>query len=231
MPSYGFLSSLRAAGCPEPKLEQVLRMTETLLLRRHICRERTNENEKLFAGLGEMSIAERKNPLKRLEEEYREMCPPDEKFAEEFANAKFSGGLMSRARYCLEQLELQKHGDYDELALCGSEDVHVEHIIPQKIKSRRDKQEQGDWPEYLGNKSDALHSKHVSRIGNLTLFAGELNISASNNPYKAKQAIYKRSGLELTKALAKDYPEFRFAQVDQRGAEMAQIALEIWPMP
>ena len=50
-PSYGFLMSLRAGGCTDKKFEEVLRLTEAFLLRRHTTRERTNENETVFAQL------------------------------------------------------------------------------------------------------------------------------------------------------------------------------------
>ena len=69
--------------------------------------------------------------------------------------------------------------------------MHVEHIIPQKIRTRKAKEEFGDWGSYLGSSSEALHPRYVSRIGNLTLFAGALNIGASNNPFARKKKAYK----------------------------------------
>lgn len=95
---------------------------------------------------------------------------------------------MERARYCLEQFELFLHGGkHAELAILGAEDVHIEHIIPQKIVSRKSQQEFGNWVEYLGEKVVHRHPKFVNRIGNLTLFAGSLNIVASNNPFATKR--------------------------------------------
>jgi uncharacterized protein with ParB-like and HNH nuclease domain len=41
---------------------------------------------------------------------------------------------------------------------------------------------------YLGSNSESQHPKFVDRIGNLTLFAGALNIGASNNPFVRKKA-------------------------------------------
>ena len=52
----------------------------------------------------------------------------------------------------------------------GADDVHVEHIIPQKIKTKKAEDEFGDWVTYLGDKAEAQHPKYVSRIGNLTIF-------------------------------------------------------------
>jgi hypothetical protein len=71
----------------------------------------------------------------------------------------------------------------------------------------------------------------VSLIGNLTLFAGELNLEASNNPYGRKKGAYRSSAIRLTNMLPVEYPNFRFAQVVRRSQELAQIAVELWPAP
>jgi hypothetical protein len=105
----------------------------------------------------------------------------------DFADAHFSANLIDRARYCLEKIEASKHDAQDELQVLGSDDVHVEQIMPQKIKTKKAKDEYGDWVSYLGNNSEATHSRYVDRIGNLTLFAGPLNIGASNNPFWQKK--------------------------------------------
>jgi hypothetical protein len=49
--SYGFLMHLRVQGVEDKQFLTVLKMTEDLMLRRHVCRERTNETETLFAAL------------------------------------------------------------------------------------------------------------------------------------------------------------------------------------
>jgi hypothetical protein len=124
---------------------------------------------------------------------------------EDFASTSFPANLIERARYCLMQIELAEHGAHAEFAVLGGEDVHVEHIIPQKIKSHAAKDEFGDWVKYLGAASEAKHSRYIARIGNMTLFAGALNIGASNNPFLRKKKAYKESGIKLTQALC-NYP-------------------------
>ena len=149
----------------------------------------------------------------------------------EFANFDFSSNLIERARYCLEQFELNEYGRYSELLVAGPDSVHVEHIIPIKIKTRKAKDEFGNWLEYLGEGAETKHPHFVSRIGNLTLFAGPLNIGASNNPYHRKKTAYLVSSLSLTKALPTKFPEFRFGQVEQRSADFADLAVTLWPVP
>ena len=82
---------------------------------------------------------------------------------------------------------------------------------------------------YLGKDGVNLHPRYVSRIGNLTLFAGELNISASNNPYRRKKKAHAQSAFTLTKTLPVEYSQFRFKQVEQRSNDLADLALRIWP--
>ena len=225
--TYGFLMHLRANKCPDKSFRAVLKITESFVLRRHICRERANETEALFARLSDVTPL---NPVPSTRDAYRELSPSDDKFLEEFAGAEFSANLIDRARYCLEQIELSKHGEHEELVVLGAEDVHVEHIIPQKIRTKKAKDEFGDWVKYLGAKADDMHPNYVSRIGNLTLFAGELNIGASNNPFLRKKKAYKESAIKLTKELC-DLPQFKFRQVDTRSLRLAKLAVGIWPKP
>lgn len=225
--TYGFLMHLRVGGCTKQHFREVLKLTESFVLRRHVCRERSNETEALFAKLCAVSP---KDPVQKTRDDYRELCPADEKFRDEFAAASFTSNVIDRARYCLEQIELSKHGDHAELQVLGAEDVHVEHIMPQKIKTKKAKEELGDWVEYLGDKAESYHPKYVSRIGNLTLFAGALNIGASNNPFHKKRQAYKASSIKLTQDLLKK-SQFKFRDIDQRSKDLAEIAVEIWPMP
>ena len=226
--SYGFLMALRAGGGSDENFAKVLALTEAFLLRRHICRERSNENETLFAKMCGIS---KSTPLPEVIDAFRRLCPTDDKFRHEFANFYFGSNLIERARYCLEQFELHEHGKHSELLVAGPDSVHVEHIIPRKIKTKKAKDEFGDWPGYLGAGAETKQPHFVSRIGNLTLFAGPLNIGASNNPYRRKKTAYQSSSLSLTKALPTKCPEFRFEQVEQRSTDFADLAVTLWPVP
>jgi hypothetical protein len=225
--TYGFLMHLRVSGCSDRHFREVLRLTESFVLRRHVCRERSNDTEALFARLCGVS---HEAPIQATRKAYRELCPSDDKFRDEFATTSFTSNVINRARYCLEQIEMSKHGAHFELQVLGAEDVHVEHIIPQKIKTKTAKREYGDWVTYLGEKAEAQHPKYVSRIGNLTLFSGTLNIGASNNPFKKKKLAYDESSIKLTQDLL-EMSQFKFKNVEQRSKELADIAVGLWPMP
>jgi hypothetical protein len=153
--------------------------------------------------------------------------PSDEKFRIAFSSTHYPSGLIDRARYCLERFELDLHGEHEELHVLGPDSVHVEHIIPQKIKTKQAKKELGDWVEYLGAHAVDRHEVYVGRIGNLTLFSGTLNISASNNPFERKRPSYKRSALKLTQNVGA-MQNFKFEHVEKRSKAFADRAVELW---
>lgn len=225
--TYGFLMHLKVGGCSDKHFREILKLTESFVLRRHVCRERSNDTEALFARLCGTNPA---LPIQSTKDAYRELSPSNDKFKDEFASTSFSANVIDRARYCLEQIEISKHGAYDELQVLGAADVHVEHIVPQKIKTKKSKDEFGDWIAYLGERAESQHEKYVSRIGNLTLFSGTLNIGASNNPFQKKKLAYKESGIKLTQDLL-TMSQFKFKNIDKRSNELAEIAVSLWPMP
>jgi hypothetical protein len=222
--AYGFLMYLRSHKVDEKQVLTILKLTEGFILRRHICKERNNETEALFAKL---CVIDPNNAVSATREAYRDECPDNDKFKEEFARTDFSTN-MQRARYCLEQIEASKHGKHKELKVLESDSVHIEHIIPQKISTKKAKKEFGTT--YLGDNAEGQHRKILSKIGNLTPFSGELNVAASNNPFSGKKAGYRKSAIIMTQELC-ELPAFRFKQVDQRGKELAELALTVWPMP
>lgn len=225
--SYAFLLYLRVNNVSDRDFEKILVLTEALLLRRHICKLRSNEAEQMYAALTRTAPSK---IMSTVIETYREHSPADELFAAAFANTRFSGALKDRARYCLEQFELSDSA-HGEIVVSGSEDVHIEHIIPQNIRSKSAIKTMGDWVTYLGSEAQERHKKYLWKIGNLTLIAGELNIGASNNPYDRKKQAYKQSGLKITATLPKLYPEFRYKHVDHRSVKLSQQAVKLWPIP
>ncbi|ULJ74196.1 DUF262 domain-containing protein [Rhizobium gallicum] len=116
--AYGFLMHLQTGGTDRKTFIDILRRTENFILRRHVCRERSNDTETLFANLCSIDP---ENPLEVVKDSYRDFSPSDEKFEEEFAATEFAPNTMDRARYCLERLELAKHGAHAELTVLGTE--------------------------------------------------------------------------------------------------------------
>jgi uncharacterized protein with ParB-like and HNH nuclease domain len=224
-PSYIFLLSLLKRDIILNNKIEVLKLIETFMLRRHICQKRTGELDNIFAQLTNVSDA---NIIADVKSILSENLPEDEEFYDYFPKHIFKGKLVDRARYVLEQIEYHLIKDKGEYKLSAAIDVHLEHIVPQTITTKKAKKEYGDWVEYLGDNAVTKHRRYVSRIGNLTLIAGELNIKASNNPFNNKKDNYKQSNIKLNDSLANYYRQFKFQQIDERGKELTDIALKIW---
>jgi len=227
-PSYIFLMHFFQKGYSKKTQSTVLKMIETFMLRRHICERRTGENDFIFAHLV-YSLEEQteENMLYAFRKKIMDYYPEDSEFEDKLPTYQFKGKVEDRARYILEQLEYKKRGNTKETIISTSDDVHLEHIVPQTINSKKAINEFGDWVTYLGEKALIKHKKYVGRIGNLTLLAAPLNIQASNNPFTRKKNSYRQSDLLITKELATKN-DFKFFHIDQRSEEIAKTALKIW---
>ena len=205
----------------------VLKYIETLMLRRHICERRTSENDDIFSKLvAKIGSDDILNEMKLFIDE-AEYMPGDNEFEESFPKHQFKGRLIDRAKYVLESIEYHQRGNTDELLVSSSDEVELEHIIPQTISTKKAKEEFGDWVTYLGDKALAKHKKYVNYIGNMTLLGELLNIQAYNNPFAKKKNSYKKSSFLITNELA-EQNDFKFSHVDKRGEKLAGLALKIW---
>lgn len=225
--TYGFLLAMRSRGCPDKTFEQLLELTESFLLRRHICKRRSNENESMFGTLCSTNALD---PIPAVVKAFHELSPTDDEFSVAFVKFEFKSGLIDRARYCLEKFELSLHGSFSEIEIADTDKVHVEHIIPQTIKNTSNKKDADGWIQYLGDRAEAHHKHNVSKIGNLSLLAGTLNITASNAAYDVKKAEYQQSAIKLTTMLPAEYQEFRFTEVEKRSKFFAEMAPKLWPL-
>jgi uncharacterized protein with ParB-like and HNH nuclease domain len=227
-PSYIFLMHfLQEESYSQKEKLEVLKYFESLMLRRHICEQKTNENDdifsKLVAFIGEPNILSR---IRAFITE-SEFMPEDEDFALSFSKYHFKGKLIDRAKYILATIEYKLRDNTYELIVASSGEVELEHIIPQVIDTKRSKEEYGDWEEYLGAHAQAKHKKHVHLIGNMTLLGEALNIQAYNNPFAKKKTSYKKSSFLITSTLA-EASDFRFGNVVKRGEYYSELARDIW---
>jgi uncharacterized protein with ParB-like and HNH nuclease domain len=224
-PTYIFLMHFLQRDLPENTVVEVLKIIESFMLRRHICEMRTSEHDDIFAKM--LTIVDSEEIIDKVKKHLKEHFPTDEAFRTNFPEHKFKGRLIDRAKYVLEQIEYFEQGNVGELIVAGSPEVHLEHIIPQTINTKKSKEEFGDWEEYLGPNSIARHKKYVDLIGNMTLLAGNLNIQAYNNPFAKKKNSYKKSSLAITKKLT-NQSDFKFHHIEKRGKELVEKAIKIW---
>ena len=229
-PTYIFLMHfLQIDSYTSKEKVKILHYLECLMLRRHICESRTNENDDIFSRIivflnndGDLLT----NIRSFVEES--EYMPDDEDFRESLPKYEFKGKLIDRAKYVLATIEYHKRGNTGELIVSSSGEVELEHIIPQTIVTKKSKDEFGDWESYLGSNASAKHKKHVNLIGNMTLLGEALNIQAYNNPFAKKKASYKQSSFLITSDLGIN-TDFKFNNVIKRGELFSDLAIKIWP--
>lgn len=226
LPAYTFLINAVRGRIDDKEYIKILDLIECFILRRQVCEYRTGELDDIFPRLCVLS----KNKLaESVKKELTDHLPSDEDFKQNFPlfNSK---GAEERAKHILSKIEYYLRGDSGEIEIKGGGEVHLEHIIPQTIFSKKDREEHGgDWVKYLGRvKAQKLHKKYIHLIGNLTILAEKLNIKASNNPFKSKKSEYKESTFLLNRDLVNNYEKFKFPQVDKRSERLAKIAVKIW---
>jgi len=224
MASYTFVLNLMQRDIDRNDKLAILRLLETFMLRRNIAEYRTAELDDIFSNL---TTVEDVNIVETVKNILKENLPSNREFEEKIVTHDFRGVSENRAKYMLEQIEYHVTGNTGEKYIGGGEDVHLEHIVPQTITTKKAKEEYGDWEKYLGENSLSIHREKVVRIGNMTLLSAPLNIKASNNPFLAKKLEYEKSDIKITKQLKK-YPEFKFKQIDERSKDLAHLSVKIW---
>ena len=224
LPTYTLLLDLFQRELDDRDMLKILSFLETFMLRWHICEYRTSQLDDIFPKLVGLKD---KDLIDNIKDELKKEMPGKPEFIEKIVKYNFKGNI-ERAKFILEEIEYYIIKDQGEYTLKTGKELHLEHIIPQKIKTKKSKKEFGDWVKYLGPEALTKHKDYVNRIGNFTLLAEKLNIVARNNPFLNKKREYKKSNIQLTKDIVTKYGKFQFKHVDKRSKYLADIAAKIW---
>ncbi len=203
---------------------EIFKIIETFMLRRHICEYRTAELDTIFSKLTGCNDA---NIINIIKNELKKQLPSDQDFKSKFVTHNYKN-KFERAKYVLEMIEYKTIKSKGEYTLNQGDDLHLEHIIPQKIVVKKSKQEYEDWVTYLGTDAEIKHLENVNKIGNLTLLAKQLNLKASNNTFDTKKKEYAKSNISITKSIAENFEKFKIGDLNKRSKKLASIACDIW---
>ncbi len=193
----------------------ILDMLETFVIRRFICGVATSGLTKIFPGL--YAQARRNGSLA---DGVRQVLkdksfPRDQQFKDQFVTCKIYGGDRSaKAKLILERLE-QSFG-HKEAA--DPEALTIEHVMPRTPNDW--------WQQHLGEDWEAIHDEWLDTVGNLTLTA--YNSEMSNSDFPTKRARLQESHVELNKHFT-GVETWDEQAIAQRGEELAERALKIWP--
>lgn len=223
---YQNLETLRATMCysallaasetlGNEELRDFARLCEVLTFRYStICSKDSKELERFYHQAAKVLATKGEAGL----EEARKILEAASPSSEEFVLA-FRQQAMGR-QYIVNYIfrGIENHLSPEEKTLQNTQQVHIEHIMPQTLSAA--------WRQALGEDADQ-HELFVNRWGNLTLLGGKLNIIASNQPFAEKRALYRQSKIALAQALA-TYEDWGLPQIEARQAQLAEMAEGIW---
>ena len=130
-PTYIFLMFFLQKDIPKGGGLAVLKMLEAFMLRRHICKERTSQNDDIFSNL--LRVRDDTDYVSSIKSTLAEFFPDDLDFQDSLPKHDFDGRQINRAKYVLTKIEYYKTNNKGEYLVNDGQDVQLEHIIPEKI--------------------------------------------------------------------------------------------------
>jgi hypothetical protein len=209
---------------------EVLKLLESYLVRRNVCRLTTKNYNNLFISIIQkinkdeenrigLSYSSLKNILISFTEETN-IFPLDIDFREAFSTKFLSNQNSKEILFCI-SLYQKSNGLNDVTKLCAG-NFSVEHFLPVKW------QEFWSEPNMTADKK-AQRTMTLKTLGNLTLVTQKLNSKMSNSAWPIKKDLLKtHSSLKITT----DYVELETwdeASINDRANTLSDYAIKIWP--
>jgi len=232
------LALLTMPGLSDDRLHRSLRVVESYLVRRMLCRMTTKDYNRLFLDLLERLNTREGEEVDDLivgylsaQESESRLWPGDAMLTQSLVELPLYRLLTrGRTRFVLEAIE-------DSLRTAKSEEEHVargaltiEHVLPQHWGQH--------WPLPPADNGsiedlEATRNHMLHTIGNLTLVNGRLNPALSNGAWEVKRPeLAKHSVLHLNKELVDEWPEtWGEYEIRQRSALLAERVCSIWEGP
>jgi hypothetical protein len=215
-----FRPLLFAAWLPfdREQLVKLLRLIDVLSLRYSVIgQENPNALEDHYNRVAQAIHRGEVTRAGEVREALRAIYVEDEDFKAAFSRAQIpaSGERGRLVRYLLCAIEGARSGGAVQLQ-DETTTATIEHVLPKNPSEA--------WSSsFTAEQAD----RYVDRLGNYLLLEGKLNArEAANRSFGEKREIYWKSGYPSTRELAVE--EWTPAQVEQRQAEMARLAVGLW---
>jgi uncharacterized protein with ParB-like and HNH nuclease domain len=142
--------------------------------------------------------------------------PSDTEFRKALVDGRLYGGgeRLPKAKLILESLERSLAGK-EQVTTDG---LTIEHIMPQTPTSW--------WEKNLGETWRETHELRLHTLGNLTLTG--YNAELSNGDFPAKRTFFLQSPVHLSRSITR-FDKWDGDTIQQRGEELAELALKSWP--
>jgi len=121
-------------------------------------------------------------------------------------------------------LRLEEASQDDSVTKTYSGLITIEHILPQTPSD----------PYWVERFSPEDHQQWANKLGNLTPLSGRKNYKAQNYSFDRKKEIYQEKLKKVSFDLTKDvctHDEWTITAIEQRHAELLQLAQDIWFIP
>lgn len=200
---------------------KILRLTESYVFRRAICSIPTNSLNKTFSTFSR-SI-DKQNYLESvianflLQPSYRRF-PDDVEFMRDLKTRDLYH--FPRRSYWLRRFENFGRNEYVPV-----DEYTIEHIMPQNENLSQ------EWRQALGDDWKTIQKTWLHTLGNLTLTG--YNSQYSDRPFQDKRDMpggFSQSPLKVNEGLGQ-VGGWNEQEIKIRANRVANLALEVWPMP
>lgn len=210
---YPIIMALVIRGYSESDILAIHSTIETFIVRNFTVSGKTaNRSEKNFAGIAQKIALEEFKDASAVIASIQELIISDEEFHENFKRFEVKKGNI--VRYLLRKIH--NYQNEETRIIEDNNTVHVEHIMPKKIRTA------DHW-----NMDADQHEIYVNRFGNLTLLGQEYNRSAVNKDFESKKAIYRLSEIPMTQDLIA-YGGWGLEAIEERQEWLANVPVKIW---
>lgn len=211
----------------ENELNEILKLLESYLTRRLICRFETKNYNNLFASL----IRGKVKDVKALKEKIKQWSLtdsmnmfPDDKILEKSVLENHLSN--QQAKMVLYLIEKSIEDGNESTALKPFSEYSVEHVMPKKWIN--------NWKN-LDGRDEQERNDSLRTLGNLTIIMGKLNSALSDANWKVKKTgkknhkglIFYSSGIKIFQ----DYlglDDWNEDVIKKRGTVLANHAIKIW---
>lgn len=203
---------------------KILRLLESYLTRRTICKLTTKNYNNLFLSL--LGDAKKMKPITadqinaKLQKftDNTNRFPDDEELKKAFSKNGLINKYSREVLYCIALYQLNHdYADNPKLNISG---FSVEHIMPKKWRNNWD-----NLPETI---TEEFRDSNLLTLGNLTLVKGKLNSSMRDAAWVSKKdSLQKYSTLRLTT----DYlsiEDWNEHVIQNRAKNLYDLAVQIW---
>lgn len=204
---------------------QLLKIIESYLVRRNVCRLTTKNYNNLFIqiigkliDLKTVSVDSLKSVLLSFTEDTNKF-PSDLEFKTAFSDEAISNANAREILYCISLYQI--YNPKNDINKLSSSSYSTEHMLPQKWET--------NWSKKGMDESAKIQrNRKLKTLGNLTLVTKSLNSSMKNAAWeKKKKALKEFSLLKITTDYI-DNAEWDESKIDSRASDLATMALKIW---